>query len=155
MCITLPVHRFASLSGQRRIRAAGSCFFEFFIDGVLQEDITNNNQSGVVGKGVIPSGSHVVGVHSSCSSDTSRFGFIVEISAGLLVTDGIWKCSGTYTSGWYIASFDVSAWLSAVIVSPNNGKIFQLVAGISAQSNWIWAAGSNVYEVYCRTSVSK
>lgn len=152
---TFPIHLYACLAGDRKIRIAASCFFELFIDGVLQEDVTNNNETDVVGKGIIKSGSHVIGVQSSCSHDTILEGFVFEISAGFLVTDSTWKCSSSYASGWYLASFEVSAWMNAIVVSPNNGGKFRLAAGISSKANWIWAAGSDVYEVYCRSSVSK
>jgi hypothetical protein len=139
--------------GERRIRVTASCSFELYVDGAVQED-ASNNQSYAVGKDTISSGSHVIGIHASCSHDTTKRGFIFEISAGILVTDSTWKCSASYASGWSTVTYDVTTWINAIIVAPNNGATFPVVAGISSQASWIWGSGTDVYEVYCRTPIT-
>lgn len=141
---------FGFLLGDRQVRIASSCTFELYIDGESQ-DVTNNNKPDTVCKTSIDSGSHVIAVHSSCSDNTTDLhGFILEISGGLLATDGTFKCSANSEPGWYLASHDISSWRSALIVGQNDGKKFRRMPGIDMKANFVWSNGSGVKEVFCR-----
>ena len=66
----------------------------------------------------------------------AAIGLLASTSTGVL-TDGTWKCSGSYESGWETVSFNDAPWGGATVHGPNPTYPWSAVAGIPAAANWI------------------
>ncbi|XP_078353814.1 uncharacterized protein LOC144638494 [Oculina patagonica] len=96
---------------------------------------------------VIPGNTRVISV---AGKDTgSQFGILGSFSNGL-VTDASWKCINVFYSGWNFPDFNDSKWPAAVEVAQHGDRPWGNIAGIATTAKWIWTAGYNDDNVYCR-----
>ena len=65
------------------------------------------------------------------------------------VTDGTWKCSSNFSSGWNSPDFDDQDWPFAREIPDHGDKTWGKIPGIAKTAKWIWANNSED-NVYCR-----
>ena len=75
-------------------------------------------------------------------------GILGSTSNGLL-TNGTWKCSSVYYSGWNSPDFDDQEWPLAKVIANHGVSPWETIDGIAETAKWIWA--DNYKDtVYCR-----
>ena len=95
---------------------------------------------------IVPGNTRVLSVEGK---DTGwQFGIIGSTSHGL-VTDGTWKCSSSFSSGWNSPDFDDQDWPFAKVIANHGASPWGKIRGIAETAKWIW--GQNFKRtVYCR-----
>ena len=96
----------------------------------------------------IPGDTKVLSVIGTNDPGGNKYGILGSTSNGLL-TNGTWKCSSVYYSGWNSPDFDDQEWPLAKEVANHGDKPWGTINGIAKTAKWTWA---NNYEhtVYCR-----
>ena len=96
---------------------------------------------------LVPGNSRVISVAGKDAG--SEFGILGSFSNGL-VTNESWKCSSVLYPGWNSPDFDDRQWPYAVVIKNHGDSPWGFINGIAKTAKWIWTAGQDDNEVFCR-----
>ena len=120
---------------------------EMFADNTTIEH-QNDNDWTIASIYQIPGDTKVLSLIGTNDPDGNKYGILGSTSNGLL-TNGTWKCSSVYYSGWNSPDFDDQEWPLAKEVAKHGVSPWGTINGIAKTAKWIWANNYN-HTVYCR-----
>ena len=79
-------------------------------------------------------------------------GFKAVSSDGRIVSNGSWKCTSVFSSGWLEANFNDSSWPPPAVTTNED-----ICKGFPSSALWLWTERtySSLNTMYCRKTLQK
>ena len=135
--------------------SCGDDLHDVFIDGKQvnsNADVVNANKGlwSVPISTLVPLNAQLIAV--AVTNLNGAAGWKGSFYDGSVVTDGSWKCSANFYSGWQKLDFDDSQWLAPYQSGSTTG-----CPGFPPSAKWLWSERNynTLTTTYCRKSLGK
>ena len=123
-----------------------------YVDGKLANFNDNKDRYTIPISTLVPLDAQLIAV--SITNRDSYAGWKGSFYDGSLVTDGSWKCTSDFYSGWQKVDFDDSSWPVPIT---SGSPYYGCTTGFPASAKWLWSERNynSLNTTYCRKSLGK
>lgn len=129
--------------------------YVLYVNGALIDDVPrlwSNPQTYVIPIFRHPGRRNAIAIQGTNQQNTTGpdRGIVADVrftagtSEARLVTDGAWRLSTVFVTGWSGAAFDASGWAPVVVEGPYGMAPWGNVFGTPSTARWLWSFDSNL-----------